>query len=552
MNRRDWLALVGSGLLSACSHERPALPAVFNGMGFERGHLLRDTHRRWPDATVSRRAGVLVAGAGITGLAAARALRLAGFDDAVVLELEDGPGGNSRGSELSGLPCAAGAHYLPVPPDSAPEVQGLLEELGLRRRESGRWVYEEQYLCHSPQERLYFKGAWQEGLLPVSEVGESTLERYRVFSRRVSEMQARLRFAIPLSQTPLSAELLSLDSMSFHQWLQREGLGDTQLLWYLDYCCRDDYGAGLVDVSAWAGIHYFASRHGFAAPGTDEAGEAAEAGLFTWPEGNGWLVDRLAAPLQGNRGQLYSGRLILRIEEQRQAVAVDVWDIGLQRVERWLVDQCVVALPLQVAARVVVSAPEFVQATALRWQHAAWVVANLHLNSPLTDRPGAAPAWDNVLYGTQSLGYVDNTHQRLDPRPGPTVLSFYRALGAGAAARRQLLELPAAHWRDLILQEYSVPHPDLLDRATGLAVTRFGHGMAVPVPGVLAHLQALPGARGVSGRTPVGVARTLSQGRLSFAHSDWSGYSIFEEAFTRGHDAGLHALRRLRGKAPEV
>jgi len=27
-------------------------------------------------------------------------------------------------------------------------------------------------------------------------------------------------------------------------------------------------------------------------------------------------------------------------------------------------------------------------------------------------------------------------------------------------------------------------------------------------------------------------------GRLSFAHADWSGYSIFEEAFTRGHLAG--------------
>jgi hypothetical protein len=24
-------------------------------------------------------------------------------------------------------------------------------------------------------------------------------------------------------------------------------------------------------------------------------------------------------------------------------------------------------------------------------------------------------------------------------------------------------------------------------------------------------------------------------GRLAFAHSDWSGYSIFEEAFVRGH-----------------
>jgi len=31
----------------------------------------------------------------------------------------------------------------------------------------------------------------------------------------------------------------------------------------------------------------------------------------------------------------------------------------------------------------------------------------------------------------------------------------------------------------------------------------------------------------------------VHSGRLHFAHADWSGYSIFEEAFTRGHVAGL-------------
>jgi hypothetical protein len=27
--------------------------------------------------------------------------------------------------------------------------------------------------------------------------------------------------------------------------------------------------------------------------------------------------------------------------------------------------------------------------------------------------------------------------------------------------------------------------------------------------------------------------------RITFAHSDWAGYSVFEEAFTQGHLAGL-------------
>jgi hypothetical protein len=34
---------------------------------------------------------------------------------------------------------------------------------------------------------------------------------------------------------------------------------------------------------------------------------------------------------------------------------------------------------------------------------------------------------------------------------------------------------------------------------------------------------------------------TPATARLLFAHSDWSGYSVFEEAFTRGHAAGWAA-----------
>ncbi len=36
---------------------------------------------------------------------------------------------------------------------------------------------------------------------------------------------------------------------------------------------------------------------------------------------------------------------------------------------------------------------------------------------------------------------------------------------------------------------------------------------------------------------------TPADDRLLFAHSDWSGYSVFEEAFTRGHAAGMTVPR---------
>ena len=128
-------------------------------------------------------------------------------------------------------------------------------------------------------------------------------------------------------------------------------------------------------------------------------------------------------------------------------------------------------------------------------------------------------AWDNVVYGSESLGYVVATHQNLDPAPGPTVLTWYCA--PGEAARAELLELPWTHWRDRVVKELSVPHRDLRQKLTQVEVTRYGHAMPVPVPGALSALPPPPDGA-----------------RIQYAHGDWAGYSIFEEAFTLGHRAG--------------
>ncbi len=560
LRRRSLLAAAPALLAGCWQGQQQQPPGGFTGIGMERGHLLRERLAQGLDLTpaVQRSARVLVAGAGVAGLAAARALRLAGVQDIAVLELEDTPGGNSRAGRVQGLPCPLGAHYLPVPGDGAPEVQDLLEELGLRERFAGRWRYggaQGRHLVHSPHERLFLHGHWQEGLLPVEGVGEATLAQYRRFAALVRALGSAAPFAMPTfrlfgSNQPLAGVHQRLDAIYFDEWLAREGLDDAYLRWYLDYCCRDDYGAGSARVSAWAGIHYFASRHGFAAPGED-AGESP--GVLTWPEGNGWLTARLAQPLQA-QGQLHTGRAVLRIAEGRHGVQLDALDHASGRVERWQARCCVVALPAFVAARVVgEGAPAFLPAAAQRLQWAPWLVANIHLDRPLADVPGAAPAWDNVLHADPvpgGVGYVDAGHQRLAGAAllaSPTVLTYYQALGGAAQARARLQGEDWTHWAAPILAGLATAHPDLPARATRMELTRYGHAMSVPGPGVQAFLSQI-------GSLPApGNGLLLSNGerarrlptprsaRLLFAHADWSGYSVFEEAFTRGHAAGLAA-----------
>ena len=482
-----------------------------------RGHRLRDRAKSGalPAAARTRRATVLVVGAGIAGLAAARALDRVGIDDVHLIELEDEAGGHSRGHRLAGFDCPLGAHYLPVPGDAAGEVREWLAEWGLARFAAGRWQWDERHLCHAPQERLFIDGAWHEGLLPPAESGSATHAQYRRFAQHVAAAQREVGFSMPALRTPWTAAHAALEARTFAAWLDAHGLDDPKLRWYLDHCCRDDYGADAAVVSAWAGLHYFASRHGFHAPGDAESDREP---VFTWPEGNAWLVDRLLAPLTG---RVHGGRTVLRVREERGGVQVLAARTD-GALEAWTAPTVVLALPLFVAARVLDQPPAALQAAAAATAYAPWLVANLQLDRPLLERPGLPAAWDSVAYGSAALGYVDAMHQSLRPVPGATVLTAYATLPA--AERAALLTQPFEHWARRVVAEVSALHPDLPARLQRIDLMRYGHAMAVPRPGRARSAAARAALRG-------------GRGRLRFAHADLAGYSVFEEAFIAGCEA---------------
>ncbi|MBK9359742.1 MAG: FAD-dependent oxidoreductase [Rubrivivax sp.] len=521
VTRRAWLQAAAAWPLAACTRgEAPALTGGWVGASHARGHGLREALPTDLRGATPRRAAVLVVGGGIAGLAAARGFLRAGVDDVQLLELEDHPGGNSRGHLMAGMACPLGAHYLPQPQAPAHEVIEWLHEIGLLRQESGRTVADERQLCHAPQERLWIDGAWHEGLLPPAEPGSPTLAQYRRFAAAVAAAPA---FAIPSHRAAWTAAHDALDGQTFGAWLDGQGLTDERLRWYLDYSCRDDYGAGLDTVSAWAGLHYFASRHGFSTPGDGD--EPAEP-VFTWPQGNAWLVQRLAAPLAG---RLHGGRVVLRVREQRRGVQVLVRQGD--GFETWTAGTVVLALPLFVATRVLDTPPEALRQAAAATVQAPWLVANLQIDKPPLDRPGLPSAWDSVPYsalGSRTLGYVDAMHQSLRPHAGATVLTAYATVPI--AERQALLDQPWQHWARRMLDELTPAHPDLPERVQRIDLMRYGHAMAVPVPGRRHSAAARAALRGGSGR-------------VRFAHADLAGYSVFEEAFIAGCEAASAPCR---------
>jgi monoamine oxidase len=520
VKRRTWLQSAAAWPLVACTRggDAPGLQGSWVGAAHDRGHRLRQPLPADASGAVSRKAAVLIVGAGVSGLAAARGFQRAGVDDVHLLDLEDQPGGNSRGHVMAGMACPLGAHYLPLPGAPAHEVSEWLHELGLLRSEHGRTVADERHLCHSPQERVFFDGAWHEGLLPPADAGSVTQAQYRRFAALVAQAPA---FAIPSHRTPWTAAHAALDAQTFDTWLAAPGPGRCRAalvpglllprrLWRRPGRRVRLGRAALLRQPAW-----------LPRPGDGDADGEREP-VLTWPEGNAWLVQRLAAPF---KDRMHAGRVVVRVREERHGVQVLAWHDD--RLEAWTADTVVLAVPLFVALRALDTPPAALQQAATA-PHAPWLVANLQLDGPLLDRPGVPQAWDSVVYGGRALGYVDAMHQSLRPFAGPTVLTTYHALHA--SDRGALLNEPWARWARRVVDEFTPVHPDLPERLQRIDLMRYGHAMAVPVPGLQATAAARAALRG-------------GRGRLRFAHADLAGYSIFEEAFTAGCEASAHPCR---------
>jgi protoporphyrinogen oxidase len=533
LKRREFIAgLATAAWMAGCSRSdgaAPLPPGELLGASHAAGHRLRGGGFPEPAETRSHR--VVIVGGGIAGLAAAWRLGKAGFSDFRVLELEREPGGNARFGANEVSPYPWGAHYISLPTREATHTRELLADLGVLIGDprAARPRYEERFLCHDPQERLYRNGRWQDGLLPEIGAGESDRQQYRRFEELMAQFKARRArdgrkaFAIPTAASAPEPDLVELDRISMREFLLSRGLDSAPLHWHVNYACRDDFGTDYAQTSAWAGVHYFASHDA-------EAENADSHTVLTWPEGNGWVVRQLATRLAV---QLVAGATVFRIREEGRRVAVDYHSLAEDRTVRINAERVIFAAPMFLLPYVLENAPTDIVDAARAFQYAPWVVANLTLKAVPADRGGAPLSWDNVIYDSPGLGYVVATHQALRTAPGPTVLTYYRPLTdmAPAAARERLLTATREEWAGRVLDDLARPHPDIRSLATRLDVFRWGHAMVRPVPGFM-----------------WGKARaTLAgpRGRVHFAHSDLSGMSLFEEATFRGAAAAEAVLRML-------
>ncbi len=484
----------------------------FVGPALDRGHKLREPYA--PIAAPVRQAvAVAIVGGGISGMSAAWYLQKKGQADFRLFELEDRAGGNAQWGENRNGRYPWGAHYLPTPGSDAIWVRELLAEMGIYK--NGR--FSEEALVHETEERLFIYGNWQTGLVPLMGARETDRKQIERFFETMAGFSAarggdgRRAFTIPLALSSTDAKFTQYDNLTAADWLENRGITSQRLLWYIDYVLRDEYGSNRHNTSAWALLHYFAAR--------------SESHNLVWPEGNGYIAEYLRKKL----GNIIQAATALRhVEKTSRGYRLHFFNHATRSAEVMDARKIIFAAPKFILPWVYPALSSDRRAEAKSLVYSPWLTVNLLVNHFAENDP----AWDNVIYGSRSLGYVVAEHQRAGKLPHALNLTFFHAFDEDDTldSRRRLLQMTEGEALKMALDEIGRAHPRVHEFVESAGIYRWAHAMVRPTPGFLSRMRN-------------GLLERIDEGFYG-AHSDLSGMSNFEEAQYRG----VMAARRVLGE----
>jgi hypothetical protein len=542
MLRRSFLLWAGaSGVAAAGSvagYQRlQEITPDVHYVGRDEGHYLRDRKALPPPSQVIT-TDIAILGSGIAGLSAAWKLNKLGKSGSDVLMI-DGPQpyGNAAGGRFGDLEFPTGGHYLPLPSPESVHVREILADLGIIQKDAmgEKPYYDERYILHAPEERLLFNGRWQDGFIPTDGVGKEELAEHERFFAEVQRLRqlrgadGRRIFVFPTVLSSEDPQWQALDRITLKQWLEQNGYRSPTLHWYLNYCCRDDYGTRYDQVSAWAGLHYYCSRWG-------QAANAGNGAWLTWPGG----LQPLASGMERAAGIRRRAGTVVSLKKTADGVEALCFTLEGGKPATYLVRarKAICAMPVYVASRVVENFAEYgFDVQRHTPAYAPWMVANFLMKrfpeERQTEPPSQPLSWDNVVYSEPGVGFVVSTHQdiRVAP-PEKTVFSAYVALSdrkpsaarhwMAAARPEELLALASADLKAAYGERF-------LSNVERVDITLRGHAMASPWPNF---------------RSNAGMkALREADGPILFAHADLSGFSVFEEAAWWGCRAAQLAAR---------
>jgi len=514
------LAGIAIPFLQYCSQKAKGFLLKITGTNHVLGHRL--WAKNFPKYSEEISVKYFIAGAGISGLSAARYFIQNDENDFLICEMENRIGGNSSNGQNRFSKFPLGAHYLPLPNKENKEIIEFLRESGLYLGddENGFPILDDEQLVFPQDERLFFKNSWQNDLVPQKGISENTKKEFERFFglmdafRVKKDNSGKYWFDIPIQNSSNIEDAKKLDTYTFEKWLSENHFSSEELLWFLDYSCRDDYGLGIRYVSAWAGIHYFAGRKNNWATNHKEQ-------VFTWPEGNARLTKHLQ---KHSQNKILKKHLVFDVRILKDKVQMLAFDDSSKKTIKIL------------AEKVLLATPQFVNKHIIKdrkikpFNYVPWLLATLTLRNEFGGEEELA--WDNVIYGTEGLGYIYDQHQNLSQNIGEKVITYYRSFSTENCdiARKKLFRMKDEDLKKIVLNDLKTAHPRIEDFILEIDFHIIGHAMIAPVPNQ------------IFGKETEKAQQNIEE-KIYFAHSDLSGISIFEEAFHQGITAAKQMMK---------
>lgn len=298
MERRVFLKSLGiSVAFVACGGSNLKGYSTNNTSVDEIGHLLRNK-ASFPKVDGGSIDHIIIGG-GVVGMTAACRMKQEG-ESFQLFELAPNLGGTSSAGEFNGMQYSQGAHYeLAYPDYYGEELIEFLKELNIIQWDESiqLWNFvDQQYIIPKEKEQqVYQDGNYRTEMFPDC---EWTTQFEQLMDMWEGEFGLPLRiYTFPLKM---------LNEITFKAYLH-ENLGpNPEMERLVDHQMIDDYGAKSDQISALAGVAYYACRPYY----------KRHVPVFSPPQGNAYFVEKMYNHLDDQKSSVFKNHLIASIHRK--------------------------------------------------------------------------------------------------------------------------------------------------------------------------------------------------------------------------------------------
>lgn len=345
----------------------------------------------------------LIVGGGIAGLTASSKLKNKDF---LLVEIDEQLGGTASAFNYEKTIFGQGAHYdLAYPNYFGNDVLQFWEDMKVISFDklTNYWQFNDRkYMISAEKEGYcYDNGIFRDDVMPEIPEIEKITKIFQAFDKKM-KLPTRL----------IDKEFHYLNEISFEKYIQKNININPTLRQAFDYQMLDDFGGTSEEVSALAGVYYYASR-----PYYDETKM-----IFSPPEGNFYFIQKMMNQI--NKEKIMTAHLVKKIKEIKDGFEVEIIDVKNKKIKIIHTKKVIYTAPKHTLKYVY---PNDYQLFSNQLQ-APWLVLNFVLKDNFIT---AKNYWQNEMItddlrkSVRFLGFVDSETQGGEENTKRVLSAYY-------------------------------------------------------------------------------------------------------------------------------